>query len=238
MNRILVALTVMASATSTLAVQYFDDFEGYENPISLALKGVMNPPVGTPYSANWMASDGYALFSSSEAAWHIDTDVANALDERKYANMYGLPSSTGVQTLDFSITTGLNTFIDAAILEFKYLVQTSANLEIYLSANGGTFNPVAFTFTKRENGGQFEDEDFATIDLTPYLASLTESLSVRFSGLASGSSFSHIRIDDFNLTTTEVTTPDASSTFGLLAFAMAGLVCFNHRLKAPTTPNS
>jgi len=169
---------------------YFDDFGSYTNTD-------MNPPSQGDYATNWNSDSSY---TATNGAWHISADPIHAPGNGQFANTFGLPSGANSRWLSFTVNEA--SVITGATLQFDYLVQTNANLSVWISSVDSYTGLVAvpFTFVKRANNGEIVDNT-GIIDLTPYLAN-SSRLVVKFDALTNGTSFSHISIDNFSLSTT------------------------------------
>jgi hypothetical protein len=180
-------IVVMIIANNAVAVVYYDDFESYTS------NGSMNPPASGLYAEHWYSDTSY---TTTNGAWRIAEDPIQG----KFANTYGLPDDQpNHHWLAFTVETPYA--ISASVLQFDYLVQTNTDLEIFISSvdEHTDLVSVPFIFEKRANSGQIEDNT-NSIDLTPYLSPDTNRLIVRLDATTTGSSYSHISIDNFSLT--------------------------------------
>jgi len=192
----LLCVTLGSTSNADAATTVLDNFSSYP------LYGYMNPPASGQYAANWL-SDGAA----GGGPWVVWIDPTYAPTFGQYALTNGDPSGLPNDRW-LSFTLHESQPIQSATLQLDYLVQTSASLGISVSAVDPytSLVSVPFSFTKRANQGQIEDNT-GLIDLTPYLAVGSSTLVVRFDAETVGSSYSHIRLDNFSLNVVTASDP-------------------------------
>jgi len=200
MKKCLLVLSILLlfSSKADSSVMYYDDFESYPTAES------MNPPSSGIYSMHWN-SDAPRLWDPDNGAWTVGTDPVYAPEFGKFVVTYGLPSQTTEHWLSFTANSAIA--ITEAVLEFDYLVQENTELDMYISTISDIMGlvPVPYSFIKRSNDGEIVDST-GQIDLMPYMTPDATRLVVRFDTTTTGSSSSHIRIDNFNLIVPEPVT--------------------------------
>ena len=183
-----------------------DDFESYP------LDAGIGPAASGTYASSWSADAQFVHLGTAEeqARWFITADPSFDPDAGQYLVMQGIPVSTPTEHWAAFTYTGTDA-ITSALLNFDYLVQSNTDLSLYVSESGATSDRVAipYSFTHRANHGEIVDST-GTIDLLQYLSQGATSFTVIFDGTTAGSSYSHIRIDNFGLSVQAVPLPPAA----------------------------
>lgn len=186
----LIIITTLIVSNTAVAAVYYDDYESY------TLGGSMNPPVGGLYTDHWSSDTDY---TTTNGAWSIRESQDYAPSFGKFVGTYGLPDGLpNHHWLAFTVETPYA--ISGATLQFDYLVQMSTDLEIFVSSVDEYTDLVSvpFTFEKRSNQGQIEDNT-NSINLQPYLSPTANRLVIRLDATTTGSAYSWIAIDNFSL---------------------------------------